>query len=187
MKTIGIDFAPPSLERSLRLTRPRTWALLLAAIVLWAGVAFQANQLVHQRERAAAELKHVLKQTQARLREREAKKLAASQFVIPESQANAVNAAVAQLNLPWRDLFDAIEAATPATIALLAIEPDAKKHILRGTAEAKTGDDMIAYIEQLKKQALFTSVLLTKHEVNEQDPNKPLRFQFEAEWRANTP
>ena len=28
----------------------------------------------------------------------------------------------------------------------------------------------------------FASVVLIKHEVNEQDPNKPLRFQFEAQW-----
>ncbi|MBI1891578.1 MAG: hypothetical protein HYS18_13080 [Burkholderiales bacterium] len=182
MRPIQIDFAPASLERTLRLSSPLTWGLLLMAIVLWAGVAFKANQLAHQKERAAADLKQVLKQTQTRLQEREAKKLAASQFSIPESQANAINAAIAQLNLPWRDLFDAIEAATPADIALLAVEPDAKKHLLRGTAEAKSSEEMIAYIEQLKKQTLFTSVLLTRHEINEQDPNKPMRFQFEAEW-----
>ena len=54
-------------------------------------------------------------------------------------------------------------------------------------AEAKTSDDMIAYIEQLKKQEFFTAVLLTKHEINEQDPNKPWRFQFEAQWVGATP
>ncbi|MGZ5819748.1 MAG: PilN domain-containing protein, partial [Burkholderiaceae bacterium] len=104
-----------------------------------------------------------------------------------EAQANAVNNAIQQLNLPWRDLFSAIESATPSTIALLAIEPDAKKHVLKATAEAKTSDDMIGYIEQLKKQGLFSNVLLAKHEINEQDPNKPIRFQLEAEWIEDAP
>jgi len=101
---------------------------------------------------------------------------------ITEAQAAAVNAAIAQLNLPWREVFDAIESATPKTIALLALQPDAKRNLVKGMAEAKTSDDMIGYIELLKKQEFFTAVLLTKHEVNEQDPNKPLRFQFEAQW-----
>lgn len=187
MKPFKIDFAPPSLARSLRLTPLLTWIALLAALALWIGIGIQAANLMQQAETAAADLRHVLKQTRSQLQEREAKKKAVTNFSIPESQANAVNAATAQLNLPWRDLFDALEAATPASIALLAIEPDAKKRVLRATAEAKTDDDMIAYIEHLKKQSFFSSVLLTRHEINEQDPNKPLRFQFDAEWVGGGP
>jgi hypothetical protein len=42
---------------------------------------------------------------------------------------------------------------------------------------------MIAYIERLKKVDLFVHVDLIKHEVSEQDPYKPLRFEFEAKWK----
>jgi hypothetical protein len=45
-----------------------------------------------------------------------------------------------------------MRAATPANIALLALEPDARKRSMKITAEAKTSDDMIAYVEQLKQQ-----------------------------------
>jgi Tfp pilus assembly protein PilN len=102
---------------------------------------------------------------------------------VPEAQAAAVNAAVLQLNLPWRALYDAVQAGTPANIALLALEPDARKSLLRITAEAKTSDDMIAYVEQLKKSEWFSGVLLSRHEINEQDPNRPIRFQLDAQWR----
>lgn len=187
MKRLGIDFAPRSLERAILTTPLHTWALLLAAAVLWTGIAIKSANFIRQREAASNVLKQVLQKTRDQLQEREARKLAISKFSIPESQLNAVNGAVEQLNLPWHDMFDALEAATPATIALLAVEPDAKKHVLRATAEAKTSDDMIAYVEELKKQAFFANVLLTRHEVNEQDPNKPLRFQFEAEWLEGTP
>ena len=52
------------------------------------------------------------------------------------------------------------------------------------TAEARSSDAMIAYLEALKEQELFTGVALTRHEINELDPNKPIRFQLEAEWSA---
>lgn len=59
--------------------------------------------------------------------------------------------------------------------------------MLKATAEAKASDDMVGYVEQLKKQGLFSNVLLTRHEINEQDPNKPIRFQLEAEWIEAAP
>jgi Tfp pilus assembly protein PilN len=110
--------------------------------------------------------------------------VAAPARTVPPAQAGAVNASVQQLNLPWRGLHDAVQAATPASIALLALEPDAKKSTVRITAEAKSSDDMIAYVEQLERIEWFTTVLLARHEINEQDPNRPIRFQVDAQWRA---
>ncbi|EHP44247.1 hypothetical protein OR16_04697 [Cupriavidus basilensis OR16] len=98
-------------------------------------------------------------------------------------QVAAVNSAVRQLNLPWQRILQAIEAATPKEIALLALEPEAKRTALKGTAEAPTADGMLSYITQLKTQRTFHNVLLTRHEVNDQDPMKPFRFQFEVYWR----
>lgn len=182
MKPLHIDFAPHSIARAVYLTPLFTWIILFVAVACWLGVAIKATALVKQRETLAMMLSETSARAQILLDERAARRLAANSFTIPEAQAVAINNAVAQLNLPWRDLFDALESATPGTIALLAIEPDAKKRLLKGTAEAKTGDGMIAYIEQLKKQPFFAGVLLTRHEINAQDPNQPIRFQFEAQW-----
>ncbi len=187
MKRIDIDFAPITLQRVIRQTSLPGWLLLVAAIALWSVLAINAFNLNHQKNVNANNLSQVMRDAQRRLDVQNARKQAASKVVIPEAQANTVNQATEQLNLPWRDLFNAMESATPGNIALLAIEPDAKKHVLKATAEAKASDDMIAYIEQLKKQDLFSNVLLTKHEINEQDPNKPIRFQLEAEWIEAAP
>jgi Tfp pilus assembly protein PilN len=54
---------------------------------------------------------------------------------------------------------------------------------VRITAEAKNSDDMIAYVEALQHIEWFTTVLLARHEINEQDPNHPIRFQIDAQWR----
>ncbi|MCT7313299.1 hypothetical protein N5J06_20180 [Ralstonia sp. CHL-2022] len=101
---------------------------------------------------------------------------------IKADQAASVNKAISQLNLPWRQLLQDVEASTPKEIALLSIEPDAKRNVLKGTAEAPDSAGMLAYLTQLKSRGHFESVLLTRHELNEQDSMHPLRFQFEANW-----
>jgi Tfp pilus assembly protein PilN len=181
MKALHIDFAPRSWLRALRTTRPIIWVLGCAGLVLCVSAAVAAVRLLQEQALQAMELQRV----QAQWVQRAARQPAPIKFPLSETQATAVNGAVAQLNLPWRDVLDAVETATPATIALLSLEPDARKRLLRGSAEAKTSDTMIAYIGQLKQQAYFASVVLTKHEINEQDPNKPLRFQFEAQWTGS--
>jgi hypothetical protein len=41
---------------------------------------------------------------------------------------------------------------------------------------------MIAYVEKLKRQPVFSNVFISKHEIYEPDPQKPLRFSIEASW-----
>jgi Tfp pilus assembly protein PilN len=89
-----------------------------------------------------------------------------------------------QLNVPGRDLVEAVRAATPGNVALLALalEPDAKRRTLRITAEAKNSDDMLAYVAKMEEQGWFGAVALVRHEIAEQEPNRPLRFQLSAQW-----
>jgi Tfp pilus assembly protein PilN len=42
---------------------------------------------------------------------------------------------------------------------------------------------MLAYVRQLGQQDWFSAVALVRHEINEQDPNRPIRFQVDAAWR----
>jgi Tfp pilus assembly protein PilN len=177
-RSIAIDFAPRSFMRALRQTRPLTWAIGLSGLLSCAGVAFQALHLVQEQRTVEAKLQLA----QAGVAARIAHQPITRKSSVTEARASAVNAAIGQLNLPWQEVFDAIEAATPATIALLALEPDAKRHVLKGTAEAKASDEMIGYLEALRQQDFFSELALTRHEINEQDPNKPIRFQFEANW-----
>ncbi len=102
---------------------------------------------------------------------------------IPATQIYAINTAIAQLNLPWTELFAALEAAQSPAIALVALEPDAKKRSVVVQAEAKTSQQMIAFAERLKQTPLFEEAILAKHEIREQDPNRPYRFTVELRWR----
>ncbi|MBA5637157.1 hypothetical protein H3H37_08820 [Duganella sp. LX20W] len=180
MRPMHIDFAPRGWRRTLYHLHPAVLAAGVAGALLCASAAlggWHVMELRRAREQA-------LRQIEERQAAQRARPVAVAAVAIPEAQASFVNGAVMQLNLPWRDLQDAVAAATPPTVALLALEPDPRKQVLKLTAETKTSDDMIVYVEQLKEQDVFSRVLLTRHEINEQDSNRPLRFQLEARWGA---
>lgn len=178
MNRIHIDFAPRSMRRTLALCPTRIWILYGLGLLLWIYIGTQAFTL--NRERLAGDIE--IARLDAEIAKRAARQTPPKAWAIPAGQLAAVNRAIAQLNLPWRDVLDAIERATPPTIAVLTLEPDAHKQSVRGLAEAKTSDAMLAYIEQMKQESFFTEVILIRHEVIEQDPNKPVRFSFEAQW-----
>ncbi|MFS2007370.1 hypothetical protein ACEN9F_27525 [Duganella sp. CT11-25] len=180
MRAMNIDFAPRSLRRTLFHAHPALLALAAAGLLLCAGAAFGAWKLAEQKHARERQLRHL----QERVSAMSARPAEVAKTVIPEGQAVFVNGAIMQLNLPWRELQDAVAAATPRSVALVAMEPDPRKQVLKITAETRTSDDMVAYVAELKQQESFSGVILTRHEINDQDPNRPLRFQLEATWIA---
>jgi len=87
------------------------------------------------------------------------------------------------LMIPWGDVFSALEAAALNDLALLAIEPDAKKRQLKITAEAKNKDIMFNYLEKLEASDELANVYLLKHEVVEDVDQHPIRFVAVATWK----
>lgn len=179
MSRIRIDFAPLSLRRAILRAPRAVWVVAVAALGLaptLVGTANEYRQLLREREGWSAQVLAVQATRPA--------PAAPVRAPIPAAQAGAVDAAVRQLNLPWRALHDAVQSSASPNVALLAVEPDAKKNNLRITAEAKGSDDMLAYVDALKAQDWFGAVSLVRHEINEQDPNRPIRFQVDAGWKA---
>jgi Tfp pilus assembly protein PilN len=181
MKPVRIDFASPGLARTLHRTGPLAWGMAVLALVLCVAVGATGWQMMARQRALASQIAAVRAQPGAPVAIAPTAPTAAPAQV-GLVQAGAVNAAVLQLNLPWSQLHNAVAAATPQNVALLALEPDARRRSMKITAEAKTSDEMIAYIEQLKQQELFGAVSLLRHEINELDPNRPIRFQLDAQW-----
>src|SRR5450830_409146 len=150
MTRLHIDFAPRGWRRTVFHTHPAVWAGAALGLLLCGGAVLAGYHVFEARQQRSAAIERAAQRqaiaSQARLP-------AKSAVQISEAQAVFVNAAVLQLNLPWRDLQEAVAAATPPTVALLALEPDARKRVLKITAETKNSDDMIAYIEQLKQRS----------------------------------
>jgi hypothetical protein len=92
------------------------------------------------------------------------------------------NAVAHELARRWDGIFLAIEAAGDAEVGLLAIEPDARKGIVRVTAEAKNKAAMLRYLTRLQGRQPLQRMLLEHHEVRVQEPERPVRFVVSGEW-----
>ena len=92
-----------------------------------------------------------------------------------------------QLAVPWSRLLAELEGASQdvaSTVSLLEVEPDAAKHLVRITAEARTLPDALAYLERLQKSPVLRYPMLDSHELRKDDPQHPIRVKLSAEWRT---
>jgi Tfp pilus assembly protein PilN len=100
-------------------------------------------------------------------------------------QVRGYNNVIRQLNVPWKDLFQDLEALTPMDVALISIEPDGSRSTVKLVAEAKSLTALLSYSSKLQQNGIFGRITYSKHETNEQDANKPMRLGFELELRQS--
>jgi Tfp pilus assembly protein PilN len=98
------------------------------------------------------------------------------------SEVKDANAVLERLALPWGQLFADIESSSENHVALLAIEPDPEKRVVRITGEAKNLDTMLTYIRFLQTKKSLTSVYLQSHRIDERTAEKPVHFVLAAAW-----
>jgi len=99
-----------------------------------------------------------------------------------DESVKRANAVARELARRWDKVFAAIEAVGDGEVALLAIEPDARKGIVRITAESKNKHSMLRYVTRLQASQPLQRVLLEHHEVRTQEPERPVRFVVSGEW-----
>jgi hypothetical protein len=87
-----------------------------------------------------------------------------------------------KLDAPWQTLFKALETVRHDQVALLTVEPDSIGGTVRITAEAKDTAAMLAYVDEQRDSGLLNDVVLSNHQVDQQNPYKPVRFSFTAAW-----
>jgi hypothetical protein len=93
------------------------------------------------------------------------------------------NLVLRQLTLPWDRLFESVEAVARKDVALLALAPDAERHLVKIGIEAKNPQAGLDYVRSLEEQAIFQEVLVQSHQIQIQDPDKPIRFSLQAVWK----
>jgi len=101
-------------------------------------------------------------------------------------QVSRANEVLHKLTLPWNALFRAVESAAGKDIALLAMEPNLEKNQVKISGEARDFAALLNYITHLEEQAVFGPVYLQGHQVQQQDPDKPVRFSLLAVWRGKS-
>jgi len=89
---------------------------------------------------------------------------------------------VAQLNVPWDTLFRALEGIDEKDVGVLAISPDPNKQQVKLQMEAKSLESMLSYHRKLAENPVFSDIALTDHQVVQDDPDKPVRFNMNGTW-----
>lgn len=169
MRALDLDFA---------LRRPRwpAWLLLAAGLLVagdtlftWFDLQQQAQQ--HEQQRSAAR-----------------RTAAAPKAPLPEALQREFDAArqvLQELALPWVPLFQSIEGAINADTALLAIEPDAQKRVVRISGEARDFPAVLGYMERLGTQPVLAGVHLVTHQMRDDIAERPVQFTLLASWRTS--
>ena len=104
----------------------------------------------------------------------------AAELALEVNQANEV---LRKLTVPWGGLFQAVESPDGENVTLLALAPDTEKQMVKINGEAKNFEALLRYITQLEGRAEFGPVYLQSHQIQQQDPDKPVRFSLLAVWR----
>ena len=163
MQQIQLDF--------VRRTSRSPWAgrvLLAVALGVAGDMAFTFAQL----ERAVKANEAVVARAQPR------KALPA----VSNDELALARDTVERLGLPWTKLFAAHESAATDQVALLAIEPDTKTGTVKISGDSKDYLAALGYVLNLSQAEALSNVQLVRHEVKQNDPQRPVAFSISAAW-----
>jgi len=171
MKRLDLDF-----HRN-QTTHKKTAGLLLLLAGVAAGIvlADSYSELKGEQQRAKATL--------AQQHERQPESNIADAKEI-EPQLKQAAATIEQLSFPWDKLFKALESSMTEDVALLSVQPDVTGGTVTLNAEARDWDSMLDYIRRLGEGKFFTGVHLVSHQIQQSDPQRPVRFTLSCRWLA---
>jgi hypothetical protein len=101
-----------------------------------------------------------------------------------DEQLKSAEAVVRQLTLPWGRLIEALEATGGKDVAILQLQPDAQQRVLRIMAEARNQEAMVDYLRRLAEVQGFSYVHLLNHQVQQENPQRPIQFTAQASFKA---
>lgn len=157
--------------------RPPVLGIVLALAGLAVFVAsFETWQAARARE-AGLELKIAAR---ADTRPQPAQRAAPADVAAREVQARVA----AQLAYRWQPAFDALAAAQDKRIAFIALDANRTKARLKITAEARTLEHAVAWIEKLQEQPGVRRAALLQHEIQADVAEKPVRFVVDVDLAA---
>lgn len=171
MRPLAVDF-------TARRPLGSAFGLLLAGLGLAASAALGADYLAAEEELRRVEARvERARRHQPPLR---ARAPAGGGAAEKDERAN-VRGIVKALRAPWSALLGELELATDESVAVLDVSTNSQGRWLRLTAEAKTMDDVLAYLGRLRDSPWLDSVALTSHETK-QGGAPAIRFAVEVAW-----
>lgn len=92
-----------------------------------------------------------------------------------------------ELAVGWSALLSDLEHAARDhhdRIALLAVEPDRQKQSVRLRGQARSLEDVLAFVQRLAGIPRLAHPMLESHETRVEDPQRPIEFGLAADWSA---
>jgi len=170
---VQLDFLRPATA-----SRLGPW-LLVAGVLVALVVMLEHRQLSAQTQALVTELDEL----RGRLRQSRPV-IEAGEADSPELrvQVKKANGVLEQLNVPWGELFVAIEAAQNADVALLRVQPDARSRTVQLGGAARSVSAVLAYMTRLERSENLGEVLLVSHKIKLREPGRPVEFVLNARW-----
>jgi Tfp pilus assembly protein PilN len=171
MRPVNLDFYPTK-------SRPANavgLVLLLVGLLLSAYLVHLYSQSNIQQEKLESELARLHAHQQGGKASPDDKELGAA--------LQRASAVIDRLAFPWDKLFKTLESSTDGEdVTLLSIQPDVPDGTVMLNAEARDWNAMVSYIRHLNKEEFFTDVHLVSHQIQQTDPQKPIRFVLSCSW-----
>lgn len=100
-----------------------------------------------------------------------------------DEQMKSAEAVVRELTLPWGALLGTLEEAATRDVAILQLQPDAHQRVLKLIAEARSQEAMFRYLRRLGAAKNLGEAHLVSHQVQRDDPQRPIQFSVQATLR----
>ena len=175
MRALNLDYCAAPRARSVG-------TMLLLIGVLLASVALfeyrEVREELSMQEMQIAEIRQSAKRNATG----ERRDSSGGDVAAAAQELKTAHQALQRLAFRWEDLFGALESAPANGVALLAVEPDPEKGLVKITAEARSAEDMLEYVERLQKVDRLADVMLANHQLKTSEPLQPMRFVVVASW-----
>lgn len=171
---IDINFAAPNALSYQRLTVGGL--LLLAVAIVMSAYVWSLYQTTEQQLHETQDKLNIVAPIQNTAPIKQVAETAS------EAELQQAREILKQLSTPWNPLFNALESISMRNIALLSVEPNRKKQQLVLTGQAKNIESALSYIKHLEDIDGLSQVILLKHQIDQNDPNKPVGFTIMAQW-----
>jgi Tfp pilus assembly protein PilN len=99
-----------------------------------------------------------------------------------DAAGGATVEALAHLRTPWPELLEHLEGLADLPVAVLDFDAQARGRTLRLAGEAKTMDEVLAFVEKLRKSQRFDDVFLQGHETRKVGAAEVIAFTVQANW-----
>jgi hypothetical protein len=101
-----------------------------------------------------------------------------------DDEVKRAEAVVRSLALPWADLIRSVEQAAMRDVSLLQLEPNPDARVVKLTGEARSREAMFQYLRRLGAASGIAEVHLVSHQVQRDNPRRPLQFSVQAAMRT---